>query len=76
MVEIAEQVFDAPTRLGFLEPTHFTGLLEEVQTPDWSVAAGLALASMQAQIREQNHGGRSATRKVAEWFENFRGKFR
>lgn len=76
MVEIAEQVFDAPTRLGFLEPTHFTGLLEEVQTPDWSVAAGLALASMQAQIREQNYGGRSATRKVAEWFENFRGKFR
>jgi cell division protein FtsA len=76
MVEIAEQVFDAPTRLGFLENSLFTGLYEEVQTPDWAVAGGLALASLRAQIREQQHGGRSATRKVAEWFENFRGKFR
>ncbi len=76
MVEIAEQVFDAPTRLGFLESSLFTGLFEEVQTPDWAVAGGLALTSMQGQIREQMQGGRSATRKVAEWFENFRGKFR
>jgi len=76
MVEIAEQVFDAPTRLGFLESGLFTGLLDEVNSPEWAVAGGLALASMQAQIREQMHGGRSATRKVAEWFENFRGKFR
>lgn len=76
MVEIAEQVFDAPTRLGFLEPSLFTGLLEEVQSPEWAVAGGLALASMRTQIREQMQGGMSATRKVAEWFENFRGKFR
>ncbi|CAN5325456.1 cell division protein FtsA [soil metagenome] len=76
MVEIAEQVFDAPTRLGFLEPSLFSGLLDEVQSPEWAVAGGLALASMRSQIREQMHGGRSATRKVAEWFENFRGKFR
>ena len=76
MVEIAEQVFDAPTRLGFLEPSLFSGLLEEVQTPEWAVAGGLALTSMRSQIREQMNGGRSATRKVAEWFGNFRGKFR
>ena len=76
MVEIAEQVFDAPTRLGFLEPSLFGGLLDEVQTPEWAVAGGLALSSMRSQIREQMNGGRSATRKVAEWFENFRGKFR
>ncbi len=76
MVEIAEQVFDAPTRLGFLEPSLFSGLLNEVQTPEWAVAGGLALTSMRSQIREQMNGGRSATRKVAEWFENFRGKFR
>ena len=76
MVEIAEQVFDAPTRLGFLEPTLFTGLIDEVNSPEWAVAGGLALASMRSQIREQMQGGRSATRKVAEWFENFRGKFR
>ena len=76
MVEIAEQVFDAPTRLGFLEAKHFGGLLDEVQSPEWSVAGGLALASMRSQIREHSSGGKSPTRKVAEWFENFRGKFR
>ena len=76
MVEIAEQVFDAPTRLGFLEQKHFGGLLDEVQSPEWATACGLALSSMRSQIREQNQGGKSPTRKVAEWFENFRDKFR
>ncbi len=76
MVEIAEQVFDAPTRLGFLEEKHFGGLLDEVQNPEWAVAGGLALSSMRVQIRDQNAGGRSPTRKVTEWFENFREKFR
>jgi cell division protein FtsA len=76
MVEIAEQVFDAPTRLGFLEQNLFSGLSDEVQNPEWAVACGLALTSMRSQIREQISGGRSATRKVAEWFENFREKFR
>jgi cell division protein FtsA len=76
MVEIAEQVFDAPTRLGFLDEEHFGGLAEEVQTPDWAVACGLALASMRAQIRGQTYGDKSPTRKVAEWFESFREKFR
>lgn len=76
MVEIAEQVFDAPTRLGFLDLESFGGLAEEIQTPDWAVAAGLALSSMRSQIREQNYGGKSPTKKVAEWFESFREKFR
>lgn len=76
MVEIAEQVFDAPTRLGFLDLESVGGLAEEVQTPDWAVAAGLALSSMRSQIREQNYGGKSPTKKVAEWFESFREKFR
>ncbi len=74
--EVAEQVFDAPTRLGFLDKEYFGGLAEEVQTPDWAVACGLALSSMRSQIREQNYGGKSPTKKVAEWFENFREKFR
>ncbi len=76
MTEIAEQVFDAPTRLGFLDREYFGGLAEEIQTPDWAVACGLAFSSMRSQIREQNYGGKSPTRKVAEWFENFREKFR
>jgi cell division protein FtsA len=76
MVEIAEQVFDAPTRLGFLEERYFGGLAEEIQTPEWAVACGLALSSVRSQIRELNSGGKSPTRKVAEWFETFREKFR
>lgn len=76
MMEIAEQVFDAPTRLGFLDEEYFSGLAEEIQTPDWAVVCGLALASMRSQIREQNHGDRSPASKVAEWFGNFREKFK
>lgn len=76
LVEVAEQVFDAPTRLGFLNQESFGGLAGEVQTPDWAVACGLALSSMRAQIREQNYGEKSPTKKVAEWFESFREKFR
>lgn len=74
--EIAEQVFDAPTRLGFVEPAFFGGLAEDVQSPQWAVACGLALASMRSQIKDGVPGGRSPVRKVAEWFGNFREKFR
>ncbi|MEP7213714.1 MAG: cell division protein FtsA [Acidobacteriota bacterium] len=76
MVDVAEQVFDAPTRLGFLEPSYFGGLAREVQSPEWAVGCGLALSSMRSQMREHNNGSRSHTRKVAEWFESFRDKFR
>lgn len=76
MVEIAEQVFDAPTRLGYLEPAYFGGLAEQVQSPEWAVACGLAFSSMRTQIREWNMGGKSHSSKVAAWFENFRDKFR
>ncbi|HXG86434.1 MAG TPA: cell division protein FtsA [Pyrinomonadaceae bacterium] len=76
MVEIAEQVFDAPTRLGFIERKHFRGLVDEVQSPEWAVACGLALSSLRMQIRGLGAGGKSSTKKVADWFENFRGKFR
>lgn len=76
MVDVAEQVFDAPTRLGFLEHEYFGGLTEKAQNPEWAVACGLALSSMRTQIREGNFGGKSPSRKVAEWFENFRVKFR
>ncbi len=74
MVEIAEQVFDAPTRLGFLEETYFGGLTEKVQSPEWAPACGLALSSMRSQARKSNIGGKSPTRKVAEWLENIRKK--
>lgn len=76
IVEIAEQVFDAPTRIGSPREELFGGLVNEVESPEWSVAIGLALTSMRSQMREYESGGMSPTRKVAEWFENIRGKFR
>lgn len=76
MVEIAEQVFDAPTRLGFIEPKYFGGLAAEVRTPIWAVACGLALSSMRTQLRSGGGSDRSAAGRVAAWLENIRGKFK
>lgn len=76
MVDIAEQVFDAPTRIGFLEESYFSGILDEVVSPEWTVAAGLARSSMRAQLRGYERGGRSATGKLADWIENIRDRFR
>ncbi len=76
LVEVAEQVFDAPTRLGFLDTEYFGGLVDEVLNPEWAVAAGLALASMRLQMKQIQTNGKSPTQKVAQWFENFREKFR
>lgn len=73
--EIAEQIFDAPTRVGFLEPSYFGGLSDNVQGPEWATACGLALASMRSQMRSEG-GGRSSARKVADWLGNFRNKFK
>jgi cell division protein FtsA len=76
MIEIAEQVFDAPTRLGFLEAEYFGGLVEKIQNPQWAVVCGLALSSMKAQIRNTESNGRHSSWKVSAWLENFREKFR
>jgi cell division protein FtsA len=76
MVEIAEQVFDAPTRLGFIEPSYFGGLAAEVRTPVWAVACGLALASMRSQLRSAASSDRSAGWRVTDWLENIRGKLK
>ena len=76
MVEIAEQVFDAPTRNGIPESAYFSGLVMQIGTPAWATACGLALSSMREQIRDLNTGGKSASKRVAEWIGNFRGKFK
>lgn len=76
MNEIAEQVFDAPTRLGFLEPEYFGGLIEKIQNPQWAVVCGLALSSMRSQMRNTESNGRHSSWKVSAWLENFREKFR
>ena len=76
MVEIAEQVFDAPTRNGVPEDAYFSGLAMQIRTPAWATACGLALSSMREQVRDFNTGGKSATERVAQWIGNFRGKFK
>lgn len=75
MVEIAEQVFDAPTRLGLPSRRIFGGLVEQIESPEWAVACGLALRSFREQMRE-GVGNRGGTGKLGAWFENFREKFR
>ena len=75
IVELAEQVFDAPTRIGQLEKGRFAGLLDNIQTPEWTVACGLVYSSFKTQVRE-TRGQKSPTQKVAQWFESFREKFR
>lgn len=74
--EIAEQVFDAPTRVGYVETSFFGGLIGEVSGPQWATACGLALASMNAQMRSENGAERSSVKRVADWFGNFRERFR
>ncbi len=73
-VEIAEQVFDAPTRIGVPEKSIFGGIVDGIQTPAWATACGLALTSMNLQLRHFSEP-KSAAKKMAEWFENFKEKF-
>ena len=52
MVEIAEQVFDAPVRIGYPERDRFGGLVEDIQSPAWAAAAGLCLIRQRAKSAE------------------------
>ena len=52
------------------------GLVEEVQSPHWATACGLALYSMRSQMRGEGPGGKSSARKVADWIGSIRDKFR
>ena len=74
--EIAEQVFDAPTRVGYLQSSFFGGLVDEVKGAQWATACGLALWSLRTQMRGLGHYERSGATRVKEWIGNFRNKFR
>jgi cell division protein FtsA len=76
LAEIAEQVFDAPTRIGVPETEHFGGLANEISGPEWATASGLALLSMKAGLREGTGRSRSSASRVAEWFGGLKEKFR
>ena len=77
MVEIAEQVFDAPVRLGYPERDRFGGLVDDIQSPSWAAAAGLALVSQRAQTLELRAGAvkRGTTGKLTHFVSKFRNRF-
>ena len=76
LAEIAEQVFDAPTRVGMLDPARFGGLAAEIGGPEWAVSAGLALVSLRAEMREGGGRTKSSASRVAEWLGGLKEKFR
>src|SRR5712691_2670552 len=77
MPEIAEQVFDAPVRVGFPERDRFGGLVEDVQSPAWAAATGLALLAQRAQATEMRAGTarRASTGKLTHFVARFRNRF-
>src|SRR5918998_875560 len=60
MVETAEQVFDAPVRLGYPERDRFGGLVEDVQSPAWAAASGLCLMAQRAKSAEMRASAQRA----------------
>jgi len=77
MTEIAEQVFDAPVRLGYPERDRFGGLIEDIQSPAWAAAAGLALLAHRTQAAEirTGVGRRGSTGKLTHFVSRFRNRF-
>jgi len=77
MTEIAEQVFDAPVRLGYPERDRFGGLIEDIQSTAWSTAAGLALVAQRAQMVEARSGARArgASGSLSAFVSKFRNRF-
>ncbi|HEX8853702.1 MAG TPA: cell division protein FtsA [Pyrinomonadaceae bacterium] len=77
MVEIAEQVFDAPVRLGYPERDRFGGLIEDIQSPAWAAASGLCLVAQRAQNAEirASAAKRGATGGLGAIVSKFRNRF-
>lgn len=77
MAEIAEQVFDAPVRLGYPERDRFGGLIEDIQSPAWAAAAGLSLVAQRTQSAEMRSlGGKKAgAGRLTHFVSKFRHRF-
>jgi cell division protein FtsA len=75
--EIAEQVFDAPVRLGYPERDRFGGLVEDVQSPAWAAATGLSLVAQRAQDAEARAGmgRRGSAGRLTHFVSKFRNRF-
>jgi len=77
MAEVAEQVFDAPVRIGYPERDRFGGLIEDVQSPAWTAAAGLCLIAQRAQNAEMRAvaARRGTTGGLVAIVSKFRNRF-
>ncbi|MBV9957459.1 MAG: cell division protein FtsA [Acidobacteria bacterium] len=77
MAEIAEQVFDAPVRLGYPERDRFGGLIEDIQSPAWAAASGLSLVAQRTQNAEMRSiGGKKAgAGRLTHFVSKFRHRF-
>jgi cell division protein FtsA len=77
MAEIAEQVFDAPVRVGYPERDRFGGLVEDLQDPAWAVATGLALFALKTQMAETQsvEVTDSPSGKLSAWIRKIRDNF-
>ncbi|MBA2501481.1 MAG: cell division protein FtsA [Pyrinomonadaceae bacterium] len=77
MVEIAEQVFDAPVRLGYPEADRFGGLVDDIQSPQWASASGLCLVAQRALEAEARTAGgrRGNTGSLTAFVSKFRNRF-
>jgi cell division protein FtsA len=75
--DIAEQVFDAPVRIGHPERDRFGGLVEDVQNPAWAAATGLALLGHRTQSAEARGSGakKGSTGKLTDFVSKFRNRF-
>lgn len=77
MAEVAEQVFDAPVRLGYPERDRFGGLIEDIQSPAWAAAAGLALVAQRSQNAEMRSalGKKGSSGRFTHFVSRFRHRF-
>lgn len=73
--ELAEQIFDCPTRLGY--PLSVSGLTEVVNTPQLATAIGLVMVAQRGGAMRSylgsNHAGRLVTRtasRMRQWLGN------
>ncbi|HRH81058.1 MAG TPA: cell division protein FtsA [Thiobacillaceae bacterium] len=75
MVELAEEVFHVPVRMGV--PDYVGGLSERVRKPDYATCVGLLIAGMEKHELEQSHkmqgaGFGQVMEKMKSWFkQNF-----
>jgi cell division protein FtsA len=67
MVEMAEQIFDLPVRIGY--PRGIGGRVEEVNSPRCTTAVGLLLYGSQA-LRSTAKGSSGVREKLRKWVKN------